>query len=203
MEFFFCGKCQSCPEFRKHAYCWASSSQHIHSPWPVFLFSFTGWLQGLRIIPTPICLPAQGNLRMFLPVRPYSCLLTLAFIFASLYKLVSDAGLMSLLHAVIRLEQSFNKQFWGLGGEGGVGVPGVKGMYSWVSSVGWMAFFAHVNGRVSLQSALKRLQLYILKNRPFSFDQWVGITTKPSKNMLGACEALFKQNIVMHMRGFS
>lgn len=83
----------------------------------VFLFSFTGRLQGLRIIPTLICLPAKGNLRMFLQVWPYSCLhcalVTLSFIFASLYKLVADAGLGGLLHGVIRLrhEQGFNKQF--------------------------------------------------------------------------------------------
>lgn len=39
----------------------------------------------------------------------------LAFNFASLYKLVSDAGLMSLLHAVIRV---FRNSFEGLGAWG-------------------------------------------------------------------------------------
>lgn len=45
---------------------------------------------------------------------------TLLFIFATLFKLVSDVGLMSLVHGVIRLTQkeSFNKQFRGLEGVG-------------------------------------------------------------------------------------
>lgn len=91
-------------------------------PQPRGLCFGSGLQAGFRAsasFPLPICLPAKGNLRMFLQVWPDSCSsctsVLLAFIFASLYKLVSDAGLMSLLHAVIRV---FRNSFEGLGAWG-------------------------------------------------------------------------------------
>lgn len=160
---------------------------------PCFSSVLQAWLQGLRIIPTPVCLPAKGNLEDVFAtwvLLVFSC--TSGCYFITCLCFIRVWWVLS----VVETEESFKKQCWGqkagwwccLGlKECTAGLGNIFKHLMWKIGVlredCIVCFFFFACQWVCISSVSFGTSTALPRKE--KSDEWARIATKPGPNMLG------------------